>query len=85
MQNFAGHLSGVKSSAVKARQRELFVPATPNAMTNLHPPVAVFAAVDQGLSDRVAKAIGVPTVAPLKVKPASEATRFHPNLAANAN
>ncbi len=35
--------------------------------------VSVFAAVDQDLSDRIAKAIGVSTVQPLKVKPASEA------------
>ena len=38
--------------------------------------VSVFAAVDQGLSDRIAKAIGHPSVPPLKVKPASEAIRF---------
>ncbi|QRV78657.1 catalase [Ceratobasidium sp. AG-Ba] len=38
--------------------------------------LAVFAAVDQDLSDRIAKAIGAPTVKPLQVKPASEAVRF---------
>ncbi|KIJ53411.1 hypothetical protein M422DRAFT_155306 [Sphaerobolus stellatus SS14] len=42
--------------------------------------LSVFAAVDQGLSDRLAKAIGAPTVKPLKVKPASEAIRFNPNV-----
>ena len=47
--------------------------------------MAVFAAVDQGLSDRVAKAIGVPTVAPLKVKPASDASKFTPKVSQKAN
>lgn len=42
--------------------------------------LAVFAAVDQGLSDRIAKAIGVPSVRPLQSKPASEAIRFKPNI-----
>jgi catalase len=41
--------------------------------------VRVFAAVDQGLSDRIAKAVGHPTVKPLEVKPASEAVRFKIN------
>jgi catalase len=40
----------------------------------------VYAAVDQGLSDRIAKAIGHPTVKPLKVKPAAEAVRFRHNI-----
>ncbi|KIM76875.1 hypothetical protein PILCRDRAFT_825870 [Piloderma croceum F 1598] len=56
--NVAGHLGGVKSAEIKARQ------------------LSVFAAVDQGLSDRIAKAIGHPSVSPLKVRPASEAIRF---------
>ncbi|KAI0338405.1 catalase [Trametopsis cervina] len=38
--------------------------------------LSVFAAVDQDLSDRIAKAIGHPSVAPLKVAPASQALRF---------
>ncbi|RDX49156.1 catalase [Lentinus brumalis] len=38
--------------------------------------LSVFAAVDQGLADRIADAIGVPRVQPLKVKPAEEAVRF---------
>lgn len=38
--------------------------------------LSVFAAVDQGFADRIAKKIGVSTVKPLKVKPASEAIRF---------
>ncbi|ELU36962.1 catalase [Rhizoctonia solani AG-1 IA] len=38
--------------------------------------LSVFAAVDQDLSDRIAKAMGVPTVKPLQVKPASAALKF---------
>jgi len=38
--------------------------------------LAVYAAVNQGLSDRIAKAIGAPYVKPLSVKPAAEAERF---------
>jgi len=60
--NVAGHLGGVKSAEIKARQ------------------LSVYAAVDQGLSDRIAKAIGHPTVKPLKVKPAAEAVRFRHNI-----
>lgn len=46
--------------------------------------LSVFAAVDQGLSDRIATAIGHPTVKPLQVKPASEAIRFKPDTGAAA-
>jgi len=56
--NVAGHIGGVKSSEIKARQ------------------LAVFAAVDQELSDRIAKAIGHNTVTPLKVASASDANVF---------
>lgn len=42
--------------------------------------MSVWAAVDQSLSDRIAKAVGAPTVKPLQVKPASEAVRFRANL-----
>lgn len=38
--------------------------------------VSVWAAVDQGLSDRIAAAIGHPSVKPLEVKPASEADKY---------
>ncbi|KAG8695240.1 hypothetical protein FRC08_007948, partial [Ceratobasidium sp. 394] len=38
--------------------------------------LSVFAAVDQDLSDRIAKELGVPTVKPLQVKSAAEALRF---------
>ena len=43
-------------------------------------PVSVWAAVDQGLSDRIAAAIGHPNVPPLKVAPAVEAERYRANL-----
>ncbi len=42
--------------------------------------VSVFAAVDQGLADRIADAIGVPRVQPLKVKLAEEAVRFRSSV-----
>ncbi|KAG6808736.1 hypothetical protein H0H92_003061 [Tricholoma furcatifolium] len=42
--------------------------------------LSVWAAVDQGLSDRIAKAIGHPSVKPLQVKPASEAVKFRTYL-----
>ncbi|KAJ6554076.1 heat-induced catalase [Mycena sp. CBHHK59/15] len=42
--------------------------------------LSVWAAVDQGLSDRIAKAVGAPTVAPLKCKSAAEAVKFRANL-----
>ncbi|KAG8744273.1 hypothetical protein FRC10_010436 [Ceratobasidium sp. 414] len=38
--------------------------------------LSVFAAVDQTLSDRIAKELGVPTVKPLQVKPATEVVGF---------
>ncbi|CAK5262178.1 unnamed protein product [Mycena citricolor] len=46
--------------------------------------LSVWAAVDQGLSDRIAKAIGASSVKPLKVKPASEAIKFRANIGAFA-
>ena len=42
--------------------------------------MSVWAAVDQELSDRIAKAIGHPPVKPLQVKPASEAVKFRAAL-----
>lgn len=42
--------------------------------------LSVFAAVDQGLSDAIAKAIGAPTVQPLKVASASEVAPFKTNI-----
>ena len=38
--------------------------------------VSVWAAVDQSLSDRIAKAVGAPSVAPLKAKSAAESVKF---------
>lgn len=38
--------------------------------------VAVFAAVDQGLSDRIAAAVGHKSVEPLKVKSVAEVEKF---------
>ena len=38
--------------------------------------MSVWAAVDQGLSDRIADAIGHKHVKPLAVKPASEADKY---------
>jgi catalase len=50
--------------------------------TILERQLSVFAAVDQALSDEIAKAIGhAGGVKPLQVKPASEGLRFSPNLA----
>jgi catalase len=46
--------------------------------------VAIWAAVDQDLSDRIAKAVGAPTVQPLKAKPAHESVRFKGNFGAAA-
>ncbi|KAI0320480.1 catalase [Amylostereum chailletii] len=42
--------------------------------------LSVFAAVDQSLSDAIAKAIGAPTVAPLKAAPASQLPRYKANI-----
>jgi len=46
--------------------------------------LSVFAAVDQGLSDRIGKAIGHPSVKPLKVKSAAEAVKFRHNIGLSA-
>ena len=40
----------------------------------------MFAAVDQGLADRIAAAIGRGPVSPLKAKSAAEAVSFRPNI-----
>jgi len=44
--------------------------------------LSVFAAVDQSLSDRIAKAIKAPTVKPLKCKTAAEAIKFRTGMSA---
>jgi catalase len=75
VKNVTGHLGSAKSAEIKARQRECsileYVPEADSWSK-----VSVFAAVDQDLSDRIARAMGVPTVKPLQVKPASSAVRF---------
>ncbi|KAJ7621136.1 catalase [Roridomyces roridus] len=47
--------------------------------------LSVWAAVDQGLSDRIAKAVGAASVKPLKVKSASEALKFRANVGVYAS
>ncbi|THG95993.1 hypothetical protein EW026_g5753, partial [Hermanssonia centrifuga] len=62
--------------------KEHFVGNVAGHLGNVKSPIvkarqlSVFANVDQDLSDRIAKAIGHPSVKPLSVPPASEATRF---------
>ena len=76
--NIAVHIKNVKSKEVLNRQRMYF--CTQNYsyiyIRFLLCPVSVFATVDQSLADRVAAAVGVPSVSPLKVKPAPEAVRY---------
>ena len=48
-----------------------------------YPIVSVWATVDQGLSDRIAAAVGHHPVKPLEVKAASEAVKFRANLGYN--
>ncbi|THU90411.1 catalase [Dendrothele bispora CBS 962.96] len=47
--------------------------------------LSVWAAVDQGLSDRIAKAVGASTVQPLKCKSAAEAIKFRHNIGLASN
>jgi catalase len=69
-------------------QREAYVQNVAGHFKNVKSPevkarqLSVWAAVDQGLSDRIAAAIGHPSVSPLQVKPASEALAFRANLGA---
>jgi catalase len=80
--NIAGHLGGAKSAEVKARTR-MFKSDLESVFFKLKIDlVSYFASVDQSLSDRIAKAIGAPTVKPLAVKPASEAVRFRHGVGA---
>jgi catalase len=77
VQNVSGHFKNVKSPQVKARQRKaVFVSFVIDAFSKNCFVVSVWAAVDQGLSDRIAAAIGHPSVKPLAVKPASEADKY---------
>ena len=87
--NVAGHLGNVKSAEVKARQRasrSLFpLSKVENLLRNTicDTLVSVFAAVDQTIADRIAKAINHAPVQPLKAKPAAEAVRFRYNAASS--
>jgi hypothetical protein len=46
--------------------------------------VSVFAAVDQGLSDAIAKAIGAPIASPLKVAPETSVVPLRTNIGQKA-
>lgn len=80
--NIAGHFGAVKSAEIKARQRESPYSLSTlmiRMLTSLRV-VSVWAAVDQSLSDRIAKAIGAPTVKPLQVGSADSAVKYKSNL-----
>jgi catalase len=77
--NIAGNLGNAKSAEIKARQRTSFYIQYLQRVVDVVA-VSVFAAVDQGLSDAIAKAIGAPTVQPLKVASASEVAPFKTNI-----
>ncbi|KAK0451277.1 catalase [Desarmillaria tabescens] len=68
------------------QQREAYVQNVAAHFGNVKSPevkarqLSVWAAVDQGLSDRIAKAIGHPSVKPLACKPANEAVQFKANI-----
>ncbi|KAF9493647.1 heat-induced catalase [Pleurotus eryngii] len=68
------------------QQREAYVKNVAGHFGGVKSPVvrdrqlSVWAAVDQDLSNRIAKAVGAKPVAPLKVKPAAEALRFRCNI-----
>lgn len=71
IQNIAGNLGNVRSAEIKARQRKFFYVISSEPFISDTVAVAVFATVDQGLGDALAKAIGAPPVKPLAVAPAS--------------
>jgi hypothetical protein len=77
VQNVSAHFKNVKIPHVKERQRKaVFSSFCYLFFLKKYFVVAVWAAVDQGLSDRIAAAIGHPAVKPLEVKPASEADKY---------
>jgi catalase len=82
IQNIAGNLRNAKSAEIKARQRELFSLSYLIFPRTLLDPfsVSVFAAVDQGLSDAIANAIGAPTVQPLAVARATDVVPLRTNI-----
>lgn len=82
IQNIAGNLRNAKSAEIKARQRKFFrylICLFPQILLDTFS-VSVFAAVDQGLSDAIAIAIGAPTVQPLAVARASEVIPLRTNV-----
>ncbi|KAF8737448.1 hypothetical protein AX14_012838 [Amanita brunnescens Koide BX004] len=72
-------------------KREAYVQNVAGHIKNVTEPkildrqLSVYAAVDQDLSDRIAKAVGRSPVKPLQVKPASEAIQFRVQTSAIAN
>lgn len=86
VQNVSAHLGNVKSSEIKARQRKCLSLShfdfSGQRLTPLL--VAVFAAVDQGLSDAIASAIGALSAAPLLVAPAAEVVPLKTNIGQKA-
>ncbi len=80
IQNIAGNIGNVKSAEIKARQRRFLSLSHQNLSYLMPVAVAVFAAVDQGLSDAVAKAIGAPPVKPLVIAPASSVVPLKMNI-----
>jgi catalase len=86
IQNIAGNLRNAKSAEIKARQRKFFfVILSEFLLKTLIDAfsVSVFAAVDQGLSDAIATAIGAPTARPLTVAPATEVVPLRTNIGQN--
>lgn len=78
--NIAAHLGNAKSAEIRARQRmsSFFRPMSKLFVDDVT--VSVFAAVDQGLSDAIAKVIGAPAVRPLRVAPASGVVPLRTNI-----
>lgn len=76
IRNVAGHIKNVKNVEIINRQRTLIDSLRTTSKFISVVTVSIYAAVDQGLSDGIAKAIGRSPVKPLQVKPASEAIQF---------
>lgn len=80
--NFVGHMKGIKKREVAERQRtsnHLYFMLYLNINILSIYLVSVFAAVSKDLGDRVAKGLGLSPVAPLKAKSASEVSGFKVN------
>jgi catalase len=80
IQNIAGNLRNAKSAEIKARQRKLSYLTFLQTLLDVFSSVSVFAAVDQGLSDAIANAIGAPTVQPLAVARATDVVPLRTNI-----